>query len=268
MAKKPVALKTPSGNVLALANELLEVARSDLASARTLHAQRLFPQAVFALQQAVEKTGKACGLSIGVAVPNDLRNEWSHNPLKLSELFADYREQQLNPTAPSGPPVGMSAAGIKAFIDKLRAPSAMTEPFLLFMIDWSQSISAEYRAFRADPQKVRSEHDKMITWAIGDATEPNQIAKASAYAVYLSTAIAESVVIQLGLMALGMATIPHAVQARYPMGGVTPTQLYTASYPVVHHLPALCDLNDDVLANVQSFIDNASTRDAIEAMPD
>src|SRR6185295_8747148 len=91
---KTIAAKAPSTNALALADDLLEIARNDLRAARLLQDGGLPPQAVFFLQQAVEKIGKAYGLAMGVADPSELQKDWSHNPLKLSEVFADYREQQ------------------------------------------------------------------------------------------------------------------------------------------------------------------------------
>jgi HEPN domain-containing protein len=67
--------------------ELVKIADSDRRAADALLKAQLYPQAVFALQQAVEKTVKAIGLSTKIISTAELHGAISHRAINVY-LFA------------------------------------------------------------------------------------------------------------------------------------------------------------------------------------
>ena len=64
--------------------QLLEIADSDIQSAKILCREGQYPQAVFFFQQAVEKLAKTYGMFFNlVQNPKVLRREVGHNPLNI-----------------------------------------------------------------------------------------------------------------------------------------------------------------------------------------
>ena len=64
--------------------QLLDIADSDIQSAKILCLNRKYPQAVFFFQQAVEKLAKAYGMFFSlVKNPKTLRRDVGHNPLNI-----------------------------------------------------------------------------------------------------------------------------------------------------------------------------------------
>lgn len=61
---------------------LLETALTDVNAAKTLYDNEYYPQAVFFLQQAVEKGLKAVYAQNGIIACNEIKNKVSHFPLK------------------------------------------------------------------------------------------------------------------------------------------------------------------------------------------
>jgi HEPN domain-containing protein len=60
-----------------LALAYAEISRGDIDAAKVLYKRHLYQQAVYMLQQTVEKSAKSFGLMIGIVKPKDLR-EISH----------------------------------------------------------------------------------------------------------------------------------------------------------------------------------------------
>jgi HEPN domain-containing protein len=143
--KKPIVPKAASTEALDLAFELLEVAETDLAAALTLHRAAHYPQAVFYLQQSVEKVGKAFGLGMGIAEPNQLHTEWSHNTLKHTELLADYRAQEGRTSN------GMAPDELKEFMNELKDPAKMNGPAMEFFVEWVLSLIKQHNEYKGDP---------------------------------------------------------------------------------------------------------------------
>lgn len=208
--KKPIVPKAASAEALKLAVELLDVAETDLAAALTLHRASHYPQAVFHLQQSVEKIGKAFGLGMGIVEPNQLQTEWSHNTLKHSEVFADYSEQEGRVGA------GMTPDRIKAFINELKDPGKVKGPAMGILVAWVLSLVKQHNKYKSDPVRRQKELADMTTSVVGKRTDPAAVAKATALAEVLVDWVSENALIMPTTMVLGMVTAPHAVIARYP----------------------------------------------------
>lgn len=264
MAKKQPKLVVPkaaSPDALALADQLLEIAPGDLQAALVLHGASRYAQAIFFLQQGVEKIGKAYGLAMGLAEPAELQKDWSHNTLKHSEVFADYGEQQgLTST-------GMAPDKVKAFIEELKNPDKVTGAMMAFLVEWAVSLVQQHDAYKKDPNQRARGLSEMTTWAVGTHTDPAAVAKATALAEYLVDFSAESSLILPTTVVLGIATAPHAVISRYPAGGVSPAKRYGAEYPVVVALPKLCLIAEALASSVRVLCELAPRLQPILAMP-
>jgi len=64
--------------VYGYAKRLIEVAESDLKAAEVLLKSKIYPQAVFLIQQALEKAIKAVALDLGLITPEDAERELGH----------------------------------------------------------------------------------------------------------------------------------------------------------------------------------------------
>jgi len=67
-----------------LAADTLEIARQDLEAARLLYDAQLYPQAVYFLQQSVEKGWKSFGFQHGIIDEQEALNPISHTPSEVS----------------------------------------------------------------------------------------------------------------------------------------------------------------------------------------
>ncbi|HEX7319980.1 MAG TPA: HEPN domain-containing protein [bacterium] len=71
----------------------LNVAKKDLKAAQTLYARRLYPQAIFYLQQSIEKSFKAFGILYDNLTVVELKNKVGHFPLRvLSHMMQKIKE--------------------------------------------------------------------------------------------------------------------------------------------------------------------------------
>ena len=66
-------LPLPRANESKLALAFAKLSKDDLAASRVLYSNELFPQAVYSLQQSVEKSAKALGLTLGTIKTNQIR---------------------------------------------------------------------------------------------------------------------------------------------------------------------------------------------------
>jgi len=69
------------------AKKLIEVAESDLKAAEVLLKSRMYPQAVFLIQQALEKAIKAVAIELEVITPEEARKDVGHY---IVEKFVNY----------------------------------------------------------------------------------------------------------------------------------------------------------------------------------
>jgi HEPN domain-containing protein len=76
------------------AETLFEIARSDLEASKCLFGRELYPQAVFYLQQSIEKATKSFGLLNDVIKEDELKHV-SHNPLKVYKKSIEKQKKKI-----------------------------------------------------------------------------------------------------------------------------------------------------------------------------
>jgi len=79
-----------------LARQTLEIAKSDLSAARCLYENRLYPQAIFYLQQSVEKSFKSQIYFLGLANEKEARSRISHNTLQVFKKTTEEQDNRIN----------------------------------------------------------------------------------------------------------------------------------------------------------------------------
>lgn len=210
---------------------LLDIAETDLAAARTLHQAKLYGQAVFSLQQAVEKTVKAVGLATRAIEPNELQREVSHRTIKvyaaglrkllgLPDLDAAMEQQHLAMTAAY---LGVVQDHVVSFDDVARPGTEELERWLRA----SESVRDDSQAFvkgsaaQWDPALLDA-----ISLVSGMPIEGEAIAR------FINDVLATGA----DLYWLGLATFAHAVTSRYGDKTRTPSQLYNEKNPLVVQL--------------------------------
>lgn len=63
------------------------ISKKDLEASKVLYEKKLYPQAIFHLQQSIEKSAKSFFVMIGIANTQDLINKIGHNPIKVINLL-------------------------------------------------------------------------------------------------------------------------------------------------------------------------------------
>ena len=79
-----------SENILAL--DFIKMAKTDLTASQLLYESSLYPQAVYSLQQAIEKSTKSFGLALGVIDKGDLQRNVGHIS---SRVFFGWKERTV-----------------------------------------------------------------------------------------------------------------------------------------------------------------------------
>ena len=93
-------LGIPDRHGVELALAFARIAKKDLMASAMLYEEKLYPQAVFELQQAVEKGVKAVGLLLGMVRPTkeDLTREVGHTAINSIVIRLPERVAQLRRT--------------------------------------------------------------------------------------------------------------------------------------------------------------------------
>jgi len=73
---------------------LLDISKRDLEAAKILYENKLYPQAIFYLQQSIEKSTKCAFLSLGIIDVKDLR-KISHNVVIISQKLFEKASERL-----------------------------------------------------------------------------------------------------------------------------------------------------------------------------
>lgn len=224
---------------------LIADAQSDRRAADVLHAAQLYPQAVFALQQSVEKTIKAIGLSVGAIGVAELQSVISHrainvylNGLKKVIAFASTRTQDPNALT-------MLEAWLRKGETERDRFVSITKPTSDELAKWI----ADHRAARDDlPNMLAATSSNDIIEAVKEAvTGPIPFDPAE-----LPKWIVRTMIFVIALYFLALATLAHAVSTRYGDGTRNAVETYDAAHPLVVHLSDLIAIADECIDHVEA----------------
>jgi hypothetical protein len=240
----------PARETIRLAVMLLDTSDSDISAALVLHASAHYPQAVFLLQQAVEKAAKAYSLAIGIASWEELATCFSHDTLHLFARLAQFREKQSR----EDPQVRV-VGGTRA-LDEIAAccrdPNALQQPIVEEWVSYLSQLHKDHIAYDA-ASEAKAVEDLAQTW-LANTADPEAADRVRALAANAIRHISVSAYALPTLMVLGMVTLPHAVVTRYPDRNRSPGEVYKASYPLVRLFGDTCQVVHDLLPVLREWI--------------
>jgi len=224
---------------------LLQMAKSDRNAARVLLRQQQFPQAVFSLQQAVEKAVKAIGLSTRVIAVGELQSAISHKAINVF-LFA-IRKALVVANARMGDQKAIATLdGFLRAGENARDRFATTaKPTASELDRW---ISA-HRSLREDLQGVlATPAGAQVIEAVQETiTEPLPFATEE-----IPKRIFEAMIVLAGLYFLSLATLGHAITSRYGDNTQSALDMHTTGHPLVARLDELIDITGECVDFAQS----------------
>lgn len=80
---------------MSLPEILLEISKKDLEAANVLYQNKLYPQAIFYLQQSVEKAAKSFGLIANIIDEDELKSSIRHRTLELYKKIMNEQKQKI-----------------------------------------------------------------------------------------------------------------------------------------------------------------------------
>lgn len=206
----------------------------DRRASEVVHASGLYPQAVFALQQAVEKTVKAIGLSTRVITVGELHGAISHKAINVFLLA-------LRKISAFGRARGADRSAMDKLDELLHAGENARSRFANASMPTAGELTKwidDYRELRHNLQDIHATPAgaQMVEAVKESLTEPIPFDAAE-----IPRRIFEALTTIAGLYALSLATLGHAVTSRYGEGERSPIEMYGAAHPLVARLS---DLND------------------------
>jgi hypothetical protein len=225
--------------------ELLKIAESDRRAADVLHQAQLYPQAVFALQQAVEKTVKAIGLSTRVVSIAELQGAISHRAINV------YLMAMRKTLA-----VGNARMGDQQAIGMLNGLLSTVEGARDRFANTSKPTAAELEQWIIAHRSLRDELGGVLAGPAGiqmlEAVDESITAPLPFAATEIPKRIFGAMSVIAGLYYLCLATLAHAVTPRYGEGDRSPIDIYTAAHPLVARLRDLVEIAGECIEFAQS----------------
>lgn len=212
---------------------LLDTAVRDAEAARLLYAAGFYPQAVFLLQQAVEKSVKSAGLALGIVSLTATKSEVAHSPIKIYHKAA---RKLLGLVKGQDVPI-KTAQLLIALVGKLdkeqHTYSHGVQPTRESLKHWltqSEALRVEYY------EEVQGKGGEELAQII--EVEASMVpAKAAQFAGLFY----EGLIALVLYYDLCRATHGHSETTRYGRSTQTPTQIYDGRHPVVEYFPELME---------------------------
>lgn len=224
---------------------LLHMAESDRRAAHLLFQQQHWPQAVFSLQQAVEKAVKAIGLSTKVISVGELQGAISHKAINVF-LFA---MRKILAVANARVGDQKAIATLDAYLragenarDRFATTSKPTASELEQWISAHRSLREELKGVLATPAGTQ-----MLEAVQETVTEPLPFATEE-----IPKRIFEAMIVLAGLYFLSLVTLGHAISSRYGDSTRSAIDIYTTTQPLVARLDDLIDITGECIDFAQS----------------
>jgi HEPN domain-containing protein len=264
---------------------LLEIAKTDLRAAKCLFNEKLYPQSIFHVQQAIEKATKSLGIYSRIITESEAAKNIGHKAWKVyKKTFYKEKKKMIE---------------LKEFLNKL--PKLKEGRFrdltrrldewdkvewknimqnhkyrkLEFIINEINRLRSEKMALQKDmPEAIGEEELKDLHGllhelldAIFDAV-PNfpveevekELSKAItpqliAYVLKLIKGLSFRLIYCLScLFYLSLIFSPHAVRTRYPEDGFNPLEIYNNEHPLVQKLDYFIEVTEEVLTDLDYIL--------------
>jgi HEPN domain-containing protein len=272
--------------------DLLAVAHQDLKAARHLYKGGYYPQAVFYLQQSVEKGLKSYSVTWGMINENESQREISHKTLKIYEkstrdlkkrAIAEKEEMKKNPVMAALEPhinFPLMVGKLDEVLEELKDQKKQDEKLLRLTEEELNNAIKTLQDIHRDTnhEKVKLQ-TKTVTTSEFRKAKKNLLELLEALLVgqperlrkmkeelnrnftmecyeeqmrVIQSQIIGPMEIFSSFFELSKILQPHAV-ARYPKSGFNPLELYTLDFPLVKSFPKLADITERVLNQVDDL---------------
>lgn len=224
----------PDDNTRKLGFDFLKEAIRDTKSCKLLHSKKLYPHAVYHLQQAVEKCIKGYVLIEGYFTTAELKEIMTHqSPLVMikavlertgiKKLVENYNDKTL-----------------KEIIKKAEDIIANEEK----RIKIAKTSREEIRGFFSLMEEY-GKKTSLIKQGITDGLTSIGLSP-------MSTSFFQNISAIMNIMILGIITFPHEAYTRYPDGKMTPND-YNEQLGIVYEIPKMVRLLEGEIRNLEKF---------------
>ncbi|MFA6363240.1 HEPN domain-containing protein [Methanoregula sp.] len=278
----------------------LATAQQDLKAARCLHENGYYPQAVFYLEQSVEKGLKSYSITLGIIDESEARREISHKTLKIYEKstknfrqrvvtlqenlkkipqLENFFNQQVNFAEILGQrdhALDQIHTLLKQDIGSLRLTQEELNKHITSLQDLHREAQREKSKIQSRPitpsefRKYKRSIVNMLRAAIPN--DPEKIKQANeelnrdftfeTYEKIMKDAITRYVPpIEVFQSLLPLSIILQShAVARYPAPDFVPLEFYTPDLPLIKSFSKLADITERVLNQVDEIYQNAEGR--------
>jgi len=236
------------------AEVFLEIAKADLKAAQCLYQAKLYPQAVFFLQQSIEKTFKAIGSSS--FSETDLKTKIKHYPLKIFSCGMENMIQEICASKDVDFNTllkGIQRPDVVELLDGMRESvelyndiptleSIPKEDLLKLLPDIIELL--DMSEIHPNMAKYMEQTCNAFKYLILDLSDKNQCTES--YERFFSEyqeIMKEMLILGIPLTFLALVVSPScATNTRYPNQDISPLEIYNNKNPIVASFTALADL--------------------------
>ncbi|KXA99729.1 hypothetical protein AKJ42_02625 [candidate division MSBL1 archaeon SCGC-AAA261C02] len=268
---------------------LLEISENDLEAARHLFEKKLYPQAIFYLQQSVEKSTKSLGLHFKIISEEDLE-EIRHESFRIYVMILE----ELKESAARGYEKLMKLPGIQS-MEVVRKhkdldPSelnAMLNNFKKYVENPKKSISKEEletiiseldrieaktrESIKISEEAIQDFKNQILEIVdlvcesdeLGLKLSEEEIEKVKSLTPEQATQLAKYTMLKascnLHLLYLSVALCPHAIHSRYPFPKqkFNPLNEYTESHLLIEKFDQIADMIERTLNKIPTLFSNS-----------
>jgi len=275
------------------AETLFEIARNDLEASKCLFERELYPQAVFYLQQSIEKATKSFGLLNDVIKEDELKHV-SHNPLKVYKKSIEKQKKKIERIMDANekvPKLGEAKLikdlnfrnyhkKIAEFLTWLGSLSFEETLFiqkskLRFVIQELDNLESELEGVTINSNeellKVSLEESKKASMEILDAFyefSPQKIEKVKedlnikldlnlmkeVIRAIQSAPIKKAIYVTYSLYYLSLIMLPHAIVTRYPDNNHNPLEIYNKNLPLIQLFGDMVEIMEKTLSKLENLL--------------
>lgn len=270
--------------------KLLELAEKDLEASRTLYEKNLYPQAVFYLEQSIEKGIKSLGLHDGTLSKENLAGEIGHRPLKyFSKWFEHWKEvgrvienSNIRNIFPELRDIRV-IEGLPDQTDKIEEINEKLEGFSKkrdisekelmnsftnilvsqkrierskenFDVDeeWKYELS-KWESIFSMFEKLFPNSSEGIREKVFQKMEKNK----SDFKESLEKTVFyyyELAFCSLTLLELSRIFTPHSIDSRYPNEDFNPLEFYTEDFPLIKKFDSIIEMVEEVFQKMELFL--------------
>jgi HEPN domain-containing protein len=224
---------------------LLKIAHKDLEASRILFREKLYSQAVFFLQQSVEKAAKAMGLREGLVSKKQLKQKIGH---KAWMVFIEYYNIALK---------------IQKQLEGVREEEHVSETLYLNIITHGLKPLFEYKK-----EETPGKTDEIIDLIIdplytvikrGEIQRPHENTEATLHKLLGShyKIILEELMTNFGgrlvLFIFSFLLERHAIWSRYPDDEFNPLEYYNERTPLIKRFNEIANMIDGALKEIEQL---------------